>query len=119
MSCNHNCGSCGGCQGGGDLLLTPAELDLLERLSQIPFLPVGKGLGEYPVYLEETDRGPEEYGRAALALDLKGLIRLDYDLPLKGFDYGAYEKCPLRGSMALTARGQAVVDLIEIQGVGE
>lgn len=114
MSCQHNCGACGSC-GGGELLLTPAELDLLERLAQTPFLPVGKG--EYPVYLEEAARSPSEWGAALLALEQKGLIRLDYDLPLKGFAYKGYEDCPLRGSMALTARGQDVVEQIEIQGI--
>lgn len=112
MSCEgKNCGSCGGC---GELFLTQPELILLERLAQTAFLPVGKG--EYPVYLEE-DGDPEVWGRAVLALDLKGLISLDYDQPLRGFDYGAYEGCSLRGSMALTARGQDVVERIEIQGI--
>lgn len=118
MSCEHgNCGSCGGCGADWSLALTEAELALLERLAQTPFLPVGKALGEYPIYREEQDRSPEEYGKAVLGLDLKGLVRLDYDLPLSGFDYGAYQDCPLRGSMALTARGQAVVEQIEIQGI--
>ncbi|WP_297871329.1 hypothetical protein [uncultured Oscillibacter sp.] len=114
MSCQHNCGACGSC-GGGELLLTPAELSLLERLAQTPFLPVGKG--EYPVFLEEAGRSPAEWGAALLALEQKGLIRLDYDLPLKGCGYKGYEACSLRGSMALTARGQDVVEQIEIQGI--
>ena len=118
MHCEH--GTCGGC-GGGPLLLTPPEAALLERLAQTPFLPVGKGLGELPVYLEEPEGpwAPEESGRAILALAQKGLVRLDSDVPLQGFDYAAYGHCPLHGSFALTARGQAVVEQIEIQGIEE
>lgn len=115
MNCQHgNCNQCDGC--GGSLLLTPVEAALLEQLAQTPFLPVGKGLGEFPVYLEDGAWPAEEYGRAILALDLKGLVRLDTDVPLQGFDYAAYERCPLHGSFALTAKGQAVVEQIQIQG---
>ena len=53
-------------------------------------------------------------GLALLCLEKKGLISLDYDQPLGGCDYGAY---PLRGSFALTARGQRVLELLEIQGI--
>ena len=47
-------------------------------------------------------------------MEKKGLISLDYDQPLRGCDYGAY---PVRGSFALTQRGQRVLELTEIQGV--
>ena len=50
-------------------------------------------------------------------MEKKGLISLDYDKPLKGFDDSAYSAYPIRGSMALTERGQLVLDLIERQGV--
>ena len=60
-----------------------------------------------------------EYSAAITGLEIKRLIRLDYDLPLTNFDYGAYGQYPCQGSMALTARGQAVVELLEIQGVRE
>lgn len=120
MDCGGNgCAACGGCEAARSLTLTEAELALLEQLAQTPFLPVGKALGEYPIYREVRDRSPEEYGKAILALERKGLIRVDSDLPLSGFDYGAYRDCPLRGSMALTARGQTVVEQIEIQGIEE
>lgn len=115
MNCQHeNCRHCSRC--GGSLLLTPIEAALLEQLAQTPFLPVGKGLGELPVYLEDNAWPAEDYGRAILALDRKGLVRLDTDVPLQGFDYTAYERCPLHGSFALTAKGQDVVELIQIQG---
>ena len=50
---------------------------------------------------------------------LKGLISLDYDIPLKNYDYAEYSAYPVHGSMALTARGQAALDAYEIQGVSE
>ena len=113
--CGACCGgSCGGC--GGELVLTQPELDLLRRLAQIPFLPVARRWDrETPVYLED---GPAElYSAAITGLQLKGLIRVDLDLPLLNFDYAAYGDFPCRGSMALTERGQAAVELLEIFGV--
>ena len=115
MDCGHACGSCGGC-GGGALELTEQEVALLGRFAQIPFLPVARRWdSETPVYLEE---GPAELCSDAITgLQLKRLIRVDYDLPLVNFDYAAYGAYPCRGSMALTERGQAAVELLEIQGV--
>ena len=65
----------------------------------------------------EKEEGPAElYSAAITGLQLKRLIRVDYDLPLLNFDYAAYGAYPCRGSMALTERGQAAVELLEIQG---
>ena len=44
-------------------------------------------------------------------------MSLDFDKPLKGFNESAYEKYPIRGSMALTERGHKVLELLEIQGL--
>ena len=119
MGCGHDCGrcgscgSCGGC-GGGALELTEQEVELLGRFAQIPFLPVARRWdSETPVYLEEA----ADFSAAIVGLQLKRLIRVDYDLPLVNFDYAAYGAYPCRGSMALTERGQAAVELLEIQGV--
>ena len=60
-----------------------------------------------------------EDGGVLNALSMKGLIRLDYDQPLSNFDYAPYAAFPHHGSMALTARGQGVLDLLEIQGAEE
>jgi hypothetical protein len=49
-------------------------------------------------------------------LKLKGLISIDYDLPLQNYDYSAYASFPIKGSMALTASGQAVLEALDIQG---
>lgn len=117
MCCGGGCHSgCGGCSGA--LELTQAELGLLRRFAQLPFLPVARrGDSEVPVCLEDGTEAAEALSAAITGLHQKRLIRLDYDLPLSNFDYGAYGQYPYRGSMALTARGQAAVELLDIQGV--
>ena len=100
--------------GGGTLYLTAGELDILRRFGEIPFWPVCRAAdGETPV-------SPDGMDAALLSdLSLKGLVRLDYDLPLTNYDYGAFSALPHRGSMALTAAGQAAVELLEIRGAEE
>lgn len=118
MSCEH-CGGCGSCgaRSRREILLTPPEAALLRRLGEVAFLPVARRYdSETPVYLEEADYAPAEYGEALAWLQLKGLVSLDYDLPLKNFGYTAYGDCPLRGSAALTATGQEAVEALELQG---
>ena len=114
-NCNGNCSGCSGCGGrAGTLELTAPELEVLKELGQIPFLPVARNMGEdIPV------RPGEEAQRMSLVLlclEKRGLISLDYDKPLKGCDYG---DLPIRGSFALTARGQRVLELLEIRGIQE
>lgn len=117
-NCCGNCGNCGSC--GGCMELTAGELDMLQTLAQIPFLPVARRLGEdVPVYLEETERSQEEYSLILQCLEKRGLISIDYDQPLKNFNAAAYEGYPIRGSFALTARGQQVLELLQLQGIGE
>ena len=113
-NCNGNCAACGGC--ARELVLTGREIDFLNKLGQFAFLPVARTLGDLtPVYLEEGDR--EEMSLLLQCLEKKGLISLDYDKPLKGFDERAYAAYPIRGSMALTERGQKVLEMMEYQGV--
>ena len=115
MGCNGNCGSCSGC--ARELVLTQKEIDFLNQLGQYAFLPVARSMGDLtPIYLEEGDR--EEMSLLLQCLEKKGLISLDYDKPLAGFADAAYAVYPIRGSMALTERGQKVLELMEYQGVG-
>lgn len=113
------CTGCGGCSGcGGAMELTQGEIEMLRTLAQIPFLPVARRLGEdVPVYLEETNYSPEEYSLILQCLEKRGLISIDYSAPLKNFQMSAYEAYPVRGSFALTERGQQVVELLEYQGI--
>ena len=111
------CNSCGGCSGcGGALELTEQELAFLRAFAQCPFLPVARKAGEEaPVYLEGGD--PAENAPVLQCLEKKALIDIDYHMPLRGFDYTAYAAYPLHGSMALTLRGQQVLELLEVQGL--
>ena len=114
-NCSGDCASCSGCSGA--LVLTPGEIDMLQRLGQIPFLPVARQMGDMtPVYLEDQDYAPEEYSLILQCLEKKNLISLDFGKPLAYFDDSAYSAYPIRGSMALTWRGQQVLELLEIQG---
>ena len=116
MACNGNCGACQGCSKA--LALTQGELELLNTLAQIPFLPVARKADDMiPVYLEDTAYTREEYSLILQVLEKKGLIDLDYSAPLKGFDMTAYADFPVHGTVALTARGQTVIELIEKQGI--
>jgi len=113
-NCSGNCGACSGC--ARELVLTRKEIDFLNLLGQYAFLPVARSMGDLtPVYLEDGDK--EEMSLLLQTLEKKGLISLDYDKPLKLFDESAYAAYPIRGSMALTERGQKVLELMEYQGV--
>lgn len=115
-NCGGNCGSCGGC--ARELVLTEKEIRFLEELGQYAFLPVARKMGDLtPVYLEAGER--EEMSLLLQCLEKKGLISLDYDKPMKGFDETAYAAYPIRGSMALTERGQKVLEMMEYQGIRE
>lgn len=116
MPCNHNCGSCAGC--AGVLELTEGEIKMLEALGQFAFLPIARRADDMvPVYLEETERPAEEYSLILQALEQKRLVSLDYDKPLSGFDGTKYAAYPVKGSVALTERGQNVVKMMEIEGI--
>ena len=115
-ACGSGCSSgCGGCQPDQTLYLTAEECDLLRGLGQIPFAPLARRPdGETPVALVGTH--PSD---AILALRGKGLVSLDWDLPLTDFDYSQFPGYQVYGSMALTARGQQALELLEIQGISE
>ena len=112
------CHSCGGC--AKELTLTPQEIEMLRTLGQIPFLPVARKAEDMtPIYLEQIDYSAQEYSLILQVLEKKNLISLDYGKPLQGFDMSAYKGYSVHGSMALTARGQTVVEMLELQGIGE
>lgn len=107
---------CESCTGGCPcrMPLTPAEISVLSKLAVTPFLPVASHFNlKMPIYLEQSEYQPEIYGRALLALQQKGLIRIDYDLPLVNFEYTAYKNYPMHGSMALTGAGQDAIEQLE------
>lgn len=110
-NCGGNCASCSGC--ARELLLSAAEIDFLHLLGQYAFLPVERSMGDLkPFYPEAEDA--EQASLLLQVLEKKGLISLDYDKPLAGFHgYGSH---PIQGSMALTQRGQQVLEMLEYQG---
>ena len=114
--CKDCAGGCGGC--ARELTLTAAELELLNLLAQIPFLPIARKIDDAaPIYLEDENHTAEEYSLILQCLEKKGLISLDFDRPLKNTDPGPYAAYPIRGSMALTARGQSVLELLDLRGI--
>ena len=116
--CGGSCGTCGGCGGGNALELSEGEIWMLKQLSQSPFLPVARKMDDdVPVYLEDDRYTREEYTLILQCLEKRGLIDIDYWAPLKGFDMSAYGGYPIRGSFALTARGQVAAELLEYLGV--
>ncbi len=121
----HDCSTCSGCKGGcsgctgcgGSLSVTEEEVAFLNRLGQIPFLPVGRNIGDTdPIFLEEGAEKREFYSLLLQCLEKKDLISLDYDRELKEYGEGWYAAVPVKGSMALTRRGQTVLELLEYQG---
>lgn len=114
-SCGGNCSQCGSC--ANTLTLTQSEIDMLLTFSQIPFLPVARKADDMnPIYLESEDH---DSSLILACLEKKGLIDIDYRSPLTRFDYSAYSSYPVHGSMALTARGQQVVEMLDLQGITE
>ena len=114
-NCNGNCASCSGC--ARELVLTEREVTFLGELGCVAFLPVARKMGDLtPVYLEEGVEKAADYEVLLQVLEKKGLISLDFDKPLKGFNDSAYAEYPIRGSMALTERGQKVLEMLEYQG---
>lgn len=119
MSGCEGCSGCGGCP-ASTLELTKAEMELLRLLGQVAFLPVARRPGdEAPVSLEEGLGEPSLFGPALMCLERKRLVCLDETRPLKGTDPEEYRPYPIRGSVALTQRGQQVLELLEIQGYQE
>ncbi len=118
MSCNGNCENCGGC--AGELVLSQPEIDFLNTLGENAFLPVARSAAESkPIYLEDNRHSPEQYSLVLICLEKKGLISIDYDKPLRGGDMSAYGGYPIHGSIALTQRGQTVLDVLDKQGAKE
>lgn len=114
-SCDRGCSGC-----GNSLTLTPGEIQMLQTLGQIPFLPIARKADDpSPFYLEDDQFSKEEYSLILQLLEKKGLITLDFDQPLKNCDAAVYASFPIHGSMALTARGQSVLELLDVIGAEE
>ena len=114
-NCSGNCEHCGGC--AGELVLSQPELDFLNDLAENAYLPVARTAGDNtPIYREDEKQTQQQYGLILICLEKKGLISIDFDMPLRGADMSAYADCPIHGSITLTARGQEVLDVLDKQG---
>ena len=114
--CGGCCGNCGGC--GSTLVLAPEEIAMLRLLGQIPFLPVARSAASTdPIYLEAGELSQEKSSLALQCLAKRGLISIDFDLPLKGAYGKEYDAYPIKGSIALTILGQQALELLEVQGI--
>ena len=111
----EKCSTCGGC--GQGLELTMEEIRFLQELGQYSFLPVARKASDMiPVYLENGEENKELMSLVLQCLEKKMLIDITYD-PLPGADMSAYKGYPVHGSIGLTARGQQVLELLEVQGI--
>lgn len=118
--CKGGCSGCGGCPGAGSLELTQPEVDFLRLLGQVAFLSIARRMGdETPVCLENGLPDAAQTSRVLLMLERKALVSLDYREPLKGAAYERYAAYPVQGSVALTARGIRVLEVLEYQGIHE
>lgn len=101
--------SCGGCpiKEQGSITLSKKELEILMELKEYIYLPIVEfvmcsSLNHHisftalaPVYIEKIDDNMEKVkklGAIFKELENKRLISLDYDIPLKGFDYSIYKE---------------------------
>ena len=116
-NCSGRCSSgCGGC--AKSLELTQGEIDLLQELAVYAFLPVARKADDMtPFYPEGTEYTLEEYSAILMHLERKGLISMDYGAPVGKYPADLYGRWPVHGSMALTQRGQEVVDSLQITGI--
>ncbi len=110
----EKCNTCGGCH-GSELTLTRGEIEMLQLLGQLAFLPVARKASDMVPVCLETGLDREQATWILQMLEKKQLIDIRYD-PLPGADMSAYKGLPVHGSMALTQRGQLVLDLLDIQG---
>lgn len=89
----------------------------MKQLAQCPFLPVARSADDVtPIYPEGKEYSQREYSLILQCLEKKQLISIDFDAPLKGCDDAVYGNFPIRGSIALTATGQQILELLDIQG---
>ena len=100
-------------------MLSPLELSLLQLFSVYPFLPAARDSCGMPVYFPEASDvsavSADDISASLHALEAKQIISVDDDIPITGYDYSAYDDFPTRGSMALTAFGQDILDSLIYQ----
>ena len=107
---------------GGIEGLTQAETDMLRLISRFGCLPVARFslrsskdssldmTAMEPVTIDIQDDGADTVrarGDVLLSLEDKGLISLDYDIPVSGYDYAGYRDSLLFGQLEQAAKEAA------------
>ena len=113
--CGQCCGSLCGSY-GNRIPLSDAEIEILLELAQYSFLPVASNDHDTPVFRESSSRSEADYAATLLDMQKKGLIRIDYDIPLSNYEYQLYSDCRHHGSMVLTSFGQDMTEQVWIHG---
>ncbi|QHI73669.1 hypothetical protein [Aminipila terrae] len=151
----QNCGSCHSTKEQGPINLSREELEILLELKEFNYLPISEFIMSNsenhhiefsslaPVYirdLKDTMETVRSIGSILKELEKKGLITLDYDIPLQGYDYTMHTESELYkyfiktveegkntpgflcdrgdiefGSAALTPLGESVVKSIHVE----
>ena len=120
MNCKNCSGDCsGGCGGCAKVLeLTVGEIDFLQELGMYAFLPVARKADDMtPFYPEGSSYTLEEYSAILIHLERKGLISMDYGAPVGHYPAELYGAWSVHGSVALTQRGQEVLETLSITGI--
>lgn len=119
MGCKNCGGGCSGCGGCAKVLeLTEGEVAMLQELAVYAFLPVARKADDMtPFYPEGESYSLEEYSAILIHLERKGLISVDYSAPVGAYPAELYGRWPVHGSVALTLRGQEVVEALQITGI--
>ena len=82
------------------------------------FLPVARKIDDMtPHYPEGDSYTQAEYSAILLHLEHKKLIDIDYGSPVGSYMDPGYVGLKVHGSVALTGRGQAVVEQLQIHGI--
>ena len=94
-----------------DIELSEDEKKAIDCFTIIPFIPVSKDETGQPYYLSDGSWEILENSVVLKSLEKKGMIKIDYDIPISNFDYEKYGVAT-KGSAALTALGQDYSDII-------
>lgn len=109
----HGEHSCGGCCGGHhqeEIQMSEEEIEFMKQLAQSPYLPLARfvlkssksshleSVALAPVYINNRADSMETVKHMAAilkSLEGKGLITLDYELPLENGNYADYSESEL------------------------
>ena len=95
-----------------------AFVDFLQELAMYAFLPVARKADDItPFYPEGTEHPLEVYSAILMHLERKGLVNIDYSAPIGNYPAELYAAWPVHGSVALTQKGQEVVETLSINGI--